>query len=620
MKKMMKKAVSPFFKRILPCLLALVFVLGSAGCACSAALFTTVAEGVRGIISGAGPTPAQRTTRPEDGAAQRTAPLPAAPTPAASQSHPNIPFSEMAYERPDTEALADLLNDLLFDAEKGVDTDALLARYDEALARYNDADSRLSLCYVLYAHDVTDSYYQEEYAWLQAELTELDLAMTDVSLALLERGGEARERWGEAYVGAVEAGASLNSPEIQPLLDREQALTMEYDELLSSFVLQDGGRTYTMEQIGEIASRDYDEYIRLYDAYTAALNAGAGEIYLKLLAIRHEIAGKLGYGSYAAYMYDCFGRDYSVTDAQALHAAVKEHLVPVYGDAVLQQYFNSYAIEADTFALEPFLSTLRAAAADFSPLLLESLDYMLENGLYDFEANANKMESSFTTYFSNYDAPFMFTAWEDSFHNTATVIHELGHYTNYYHNASVGWSVADPLDLAEVDSQGLELLMIPYYASFYGSGAAAGAAELYRLTDAMYAVISGCMEDEFQQAVYADPGMTLEEMNALYLRLAQEYGFADLYGYTGTEWTMIPHTFQSPMYYISYAVSMIPALELWELSCADMDAARTAYFSILQREAYSPFRATIEANGLSDPLSPETVKRIAEVLERACGY
>lgn len=266
------------------------------------------------------------------------------------------------------------------------------------------------------------------------------------------------------------------------------------------------------------------------------------------------------------------------------------------------------------YPLEEYFETLREVTADFSPLMREALDYMIDYGLYDFEANENKMEMSFTTYFSAYASPFMFTAWEDSMQNTSTVIHELGHFANYYHSPVDGWSVSSSLDLAEVDSQGFELLMMPYLPQLYGSDEVAEAAAISRLADALYAVVSGCMEDEFQQAVYADPDMTLEQMNALYRRLAEEYGLADLYGYTGTEWAMIPHTFQSPMYYISYATSMVAAFELWTLSLTDADAARTAYLNILQRGAYAKFRETLSANGLGDPLSPATIESIAAAL------
>ena len=40
-------------------------------------------------------------------------------------------------------------------------------------------------------------------------------------------------------------------------------------------------------------------------AYYDAYGAQAGEIYIKLIQTRRELAGRLGYGSYADYAYDC---------------------------------------------------------------------------------------------------------------------------------------------------------------------------------------------------------------------------------------------------------------------------------------------------------------------------
>ena len=239
---------------------------------------------------------------------------------------------------------------------------------------------------------------------------------------------------------------------------------------------------------------------------------------------------------------------------------------------------------------------------------------MLRNNLYDFSYGKNKMDSNFTTYLSDYNAPFIFSTWTGESADIATILHELGHFTSYYHNAVVGYSATDNLDLAEVDSQALVLLMMQYFDSFYGKYAQQAKTEV--LLDAMYSLVSGCMEDEFQQDVYENPDMTLDEMNALYQKLAKEYGLDDVYGYQGTEWVLITHTFQSPLYYISYAVSIVPALELFELSQTDETAAQNAYFNILMRDPFSKFMETIDQNGLSSVFSNVTIKQIAAIVDQ----
>ena len=598
---------------------------------------------------------------PQIGASlSRATPSPAAPNtpvPLPVQDHPGVRFSDMRYARPDVSKIEDALSRVTAGLEAGDSLDALFSQYDEALSLFNAAESQMSLAYLLYALDVTKPEYEAEYTYLQTELNRIDLAMTDASVALFsasdEAGRRAETELGTGYVQTVYEEESLNSEEIQPLLSEEQALVTQYDRLSATFSIEFEGARYTYSDIAESDIEDVDAYYRLYDAYTAAFNAEAGALYQKLLSLRARIAQSLGYGSYAAYMYDCYGRDFTLTDAQTLHAAVKRYIVPTYlaafglsstETAAMQSsasenekptlfeklkaivevvaYFigggesrdlGAYELSQATYAQDEFLEALKRASADFSPSLYASLDYMLRNGLYDFAVNPNKMSGSFTTYIAEYEAPFLFTQWTNDAASVGTVIHELGHFTNYYHNPSIGWSAGDCLDLAEVDSQALELLMTPYFPSFYGELAPYAEREL--LIDGMYALIAGCMEDEFQQLVYASPDMTLDEINALYLRLAGEYGFTALYGYSGMEWAMITHTFQSPMYYISYAASMVPALQLWELSQTDVTAARTAYFRILDREPYAAFRDVLAQNGLPDVFDEKTIADIGKLID-----
>ncbi|MDO4571918.1 MAG: hypothetical protein Q4C13_01010 [Clostridia bacterium] len=542
----------------------------------------------------------------------------AAPAPSAPPAHEDVAFQDIEYAAPDMDALSGAIESLAAALEDGgEDEAALLERYIAVLDLYNAADSANQLAYLLYAMDVTDARYREEYARIDAALIELDVRMTEVSTALLERSEETealvRERLGDGFVDAVYAGESLSGEEVSELLVADNELQMEYDELLATFSFMHNGRTWTLDEILADDTLDYEAYYALYQRYCEALNREAGGLFVELLALRAEIAGKLGYGSYAAYRYDVYGRDYSVTEAQGFHEAVKRYIVPVFIDAYTRNY-DVYELYYASFDLPRFFRSFRAANAD-NAYVIEAFDFMQRNGLYDFDPSEKKMESSFTTYLSAYKTPFIFTQWENDASSAATVIHEFGHFMNYYYNPAAGWSSGDSLDLAEVDSQGFEFLMSPHFDELYGEAYGGLArAELY--LEALYAIVTGSMEDEFQQRVYADPGMTREEMNALYGSLAVEYGMDEIYGFSGLEWVLIPHSFQSPMYYISYAVSMMAALEISERLEAGADEAWTAYLGILMREPYAAFRETLAGNGLSDPLALASVRRIAAVIDR----
>lgn len=528
--------------------------------------------------------------------------------------HKNVTLLDMTYARPDIERMRASMEDLQSGISDGKDAEEMIAIYQALQQQYSHADSMLSLVYLLYAFDVTVDFYRDEYAFLQSALSELDAQMQGVSAALFGSSGEAealaRRSFGEGYVDAIMGNSFYDDATIQQLLDREEQLTLEYDRLSATFSLLDNGTRWTYADIVTDMSLRSDEYYRLYDAYCAALNEQAGGIFLEQLSIRAEIAARLGYSNYAAYCYQSYGRDYSPEDAKILHAAVKRHIAPVFIDAIENK--DTSDLDAAFFEEDAFFSALSSSANAFSPLLGEPVTYMLQNRLYDVTDSSVKMDSSFTTYISEHRAPFIFSRWTGSADDVATMLHELGHFTNYYHNAGVGYSAGDSLDLAEMDAQALVLLLFDDYERFYGD--LANEARTAALIDAMYTLVSCCMEDEFQQEVYANPDMTLDEMNALYVSLADAYGLEQTYGYQGTEWVLITHTFQTPLYYISYAASMVPSLELFDLAQSDAEAAKAAYFRILTREAYASLGDVLAKNGLAPVFSERTIIGIADMI------
>lgn len=534
----------------------------------------------------------------------------------SSKAHEDVSFSQMIYERPDIESMQAQMDELMDGIQSGKPAQTMVTSYRALQKQYAHADSMLSLAYLLYALDVTQSYYRDEYAYLQSALSELDAEMEGVSYALFESSSEAetlaKQSFGEDYVDSILQAEDLSETSVRDLADQEEQLILEYDNLCATYTLLDSGIRWTYEDIENDLSLSYDEYYRLYDAYCAGLNEQAGAIFQKLVKIRSGIAAKLGYANYSDYCYESYGRDYTPEEVRALHSAVKQYISPVFIYA--NDRNDTYDLADATFYEQDFLNALSVAAADFSPLLDETVQYLLRNRLYDFSYGENKMESDFTTYLSDFNAPYIFSIWTGGSEDIATVLHELGHFTSYYHNAVVGYSAADNLDLAEVDAQALVLLMTRYFDQFYGEYAQE--AETDVLLDAMYSLLSGCMEDEFQQEVYARPDMTLREMNTLYFKLAGEYGLEDVYGFQGTEWVLITHTFQSPLYYISYAASIVPALELFELAQSDETAAKDAYFNILMRDPYSKFMETLDQNGLSSIFSNATIKQIAAIVDQ----
>ena len=150
-------------------------------------------------------------------------------------------------------------------------------------------------------------------------------------------------------------------------------------------------------------------------------------------------------------------------------------------------------------------------------------------------------------------------------------------------------------------------------------GPLADAARGARLLSVLQSIISGCIEDEFQRAVYDNPDMTLAQMNALYGALVEAYRYDEIYVTSDKAWVEIPHTFSSPMYYISYAVSAVPALELFTRSQEDWNGTVAQYLQLIsEREAYDTFAETLDAYGLIDPFEPQALGALFDTLALYC--
>jgi oligoendopeptidase F len=192
----------------------------------------------------------------------------------------------------------------------------------------------------------------------------------------------------------------------------------------------------------------------------------------------------------------------------------------------------------------------------------------------------------------------------------ATLIHEFGHFAAFYRNGERLLREPSP-DLAEIDSQGLELLAVLRYDTIYGD--LTDTARTVQLYLSLYTLLSGCAEDEFERFACGTEDLTLEALNAEYGRLIDAYGLTGL-GAEARSWTQVPQTFRSPLYGIGYAAAMSAAMELYRIGLEDPDAAVDAYLSIVDRKEGAGFRETLTETGLSDPFGPDWEKRFAETL------
>lgn len=343
-----------------------------------------------------------------------------------------------------------------------------------------------------------------------------------------------------------------------------------------------------------------------------------GEIFVSLVAVRNEMAAAAGYDSYAAYAYAAdYARDYTPEAAQTLWTLAKEQYAPL-----LRQYADCVDAAAGRLTEQALLDlsedgileALQRGAAMLSPELADACAYLIDNGLYDIAASGKKADIGFTTWLASYEAPFLFNAPYGDYYDLTSAIHEFGHVNAYYYNGSdVLFGVCD-YDLSELQSQGMEVMFLPLYDTLFGEEAAAllRAQTVYNL---MTGVVQGAMYDEFQQTVYQLDELTPARVNETFRTIYESYGYAPYDG-AEYEWMSVIHNFEQPMYYISYAVSALPALELYAMQqTSPADALNTYLRAAAMPDEWYYLSDALEYTGLHDQLRQPLPSLPGEICE-----
>ena len=407
------------------------------------------------------------------------------------------------------------------------------------------------------------------------------------------------------------------------LANQQSALESEYWRLAGQdYSAEYGGKVWTnalAEEANFIGELDDEAYVAVLQAIAKEKNTVLGAHYLKMVELNKQVALTNGYSDFADYAYELlYQRDYTKEDIREFYAGVKEEIVPVR-NALVDLYLSRLVPLAEPFgwdyAGDVALNLMEPYVALLSDEMYESFRYMRDHGLYDSGWNDLKTDQGYTTELLSYAAPFFFNAPYGGPEDLSTAIHEFGHYNNAYWT-DPGWYQGDkPLDICEVHSQALELLFTKFYPEFFGEYSDDMLVRsLYSIITA--SIINGALYDELQQYVYATPGVTLEQINRKYCRLCREYGViepddprTEMYG-----WVDVSHSFVSPFYYISYAVSAAGAFAFWLEAQDDYFAAVDDYLRFTALDLSYGFQDSFAAIGATSPLSREYLANLCTAL------
>ena len=506
--------------------------------------------------------------------------------------HPNIDFSDMEIEILDVDAVAAQMDGIRKLAGNSANLKQVREQFLAISDIYKKAYTMESLSYYYMSADV----YDDAAAALNQETADVETRILD-ALNLLTRD-ILRSPCAAALDGIIPEERRSYYLEYTAMTNIELALFNRETELVAEYIQND---------------ENWEE------------------IFLKMVEVRNAIAKSAGYRNYYEYAYDViYWRDYAPLELNGYRRAAIEMLIPIQNkiaEMLRNEYWRSSFSRDFSDNVGPDL--MEPCLADMSDELLDSFQYLRRHGLLDNTFSYNKASSTFTYDLPMYNCAYIFTDPDMDFYDFSALVHEFGHYNNFYWTPMEWDGTTKNVDISEVHSQALELLFFHYYPELFGEDARA--LQLYMMYQRLYTLVNALLIDSLEQYIYSAENLTIDGINREYVRLRKEYREipADSSQESSSAWAGITHFFITPCYYISYSVSVAGAWDFWIESLSDFYGTVDKYLEFTALDNFSTFKGSFEAVGMQQPLTANMIGKLADALQAflysdpdgsICGY
>ncbi len=396
------------------------------------------------------------------------------------------------------------------------------------------------------------------------------------------------------------------------------------------------------EEYAALTNRNSEIELEVIGILNPTVSDDILELYEEFVANNKRIAEILGYKTYLDYAYEnMYSRDYTYQDVAVITDFVKTYLAPAfckiyerwnslasspllskedinhYYDQVSYSFFEN---QNGNRILNDYIDTLVFTSnPDKQISFSDELNGLASHG----NLFRGDYEGAFVTDLSAFDLPIAY--FGPGYDTPFTVAHEFGHYMNEIYNSDVG---SQSYDILEMHSQGNELLYLSFIEPYVTENGY-DLVETYQLLNMLYTIMASLAVDCFEQAVYldyydgpnsaeimADGKITANEYDLLYRSIIEDFGTSK---YQESDYWRYGMTVTSPCYYVSYSVSAISVLQLYEIANSDsQDAAVEAYLKLFTYADENPDMTTAEVlrfAGLYSFTDEELYKAISDMLK-----
>lgn len=518
-----------------------------------------------------------------------------------------------------------------------------------AFAEFQNMDEEIftmeTVVFVRHMIDTRDQFYANEMNYFdvsKAERSGVYSSLYDVMIHSPFRKDFERD-FGDNVVKRMEMLSKTQSADVIPELARKNELGTRYQTVIASCRTEFRGKSmnfYGLQQQMQDPDRTirkaaFKAFADLYKEASKELNA----IYQELLTVITRHGVKLGYQNYIPVGYGILGREYTEEDIKNYRDQVYEYIVPLCAELRKKQA-QTLGIDKVCFYDEHFY--FPDGAPEFEkdvPTLLkkaqqmyhavhteagEFFDYILQHELYDLETKPGKTTGGYCRWLPSFCTPFVFTNFNGTPEDVQVLTHESGHGFAAYTYTKYGENPIDFLRYApgathEIQSQAMEFFCNRHIEYLMDEKSA----KKYRyqhMVNALNQLCYECAVDEFQHEVIGNPdGMTPQRMCDIWHSKEQKYvPWRDYDGNAffeqGGFWMTKMHLFMGPLMYIEYGLAMICAMQYYNMSKTDYEAAWENYYRFCHLGCRLEYRDLLKAGNLQCPFDSGVVKRVVDMI------
>lgn len=500
--------------------------------------------------------------------------------------------AKLTYEMTDADVdrFYELLEQCKEAALSGKDGDTVMEISDALDEQYNYMDSQHSIANVLYYCDLNDEDASQLYLDCTDQVTQANNDYLEMAKELYDADFPAKERFFEEWTDLDLALLKNYTSEVMELRQRNSEITVAYQDL------QD----------------DEELYSKMVP------------LYIELVQNNNRMAQIFGYDNYYDYAYDLvYTRDYGSEEIEIMRDLAAEYLPETIENAMnsfnssLAALNNSQQMKLSAFMYNAFTDTyIDELEGYFSTLpeqMREDMLDMFNGNIVMMKSAPSAMEGAFTTAITD-DRQICF--FGPGYMSPLTAIHEVGHYYGGKHT----YLNDLPLDLAETQSQSNEWLFLSYLDEEMNNKLHDTAVD-YKLYSDLVTIILCVIIDDFEEQVYTHPNvakLTSFDLDQIMVQVCEKYGGIAFIENYATDiqnyWRMV--VVEQPVYYISYGVSAIAAIDVFTIAEEDYEQAVEIYRTLIEEvDLEEGFLGNIQNAELDGPFDEDVYVKLQALFD-----